>query len=53
MAARYRPKRLLRTPCEHKVAIHAIGRAHVAERGRRVWARRSTSSTIPNLAANR
>ena len=53
MAARYRPRRLLRTPCEHHVVIHAVRQTHVALRGRQVWAPRSTRSPMPDGAPKR
>jgi hypothetical protein len=52
-AARYRSRRLLRTPCDHQVAIHVIGRRHVAVLGDRVGARRSTAWTIRDGAPKR
>ena len=51
--ARYRSRRLLRTPCEHQVAIQVPGRTQVALRGRQVWARRYARSPIPDGAPKR
>jgi len=51
--ARYRPKRLLRSPCERQVAIQAASRTRVALRDRQVWARRDVRPPIPDGAPKR